>query len=100
MTTGSPVAAAVSGPGVALTKAIRLLSGDQAKAAPREGSGVLVPSTLAIDRAPSPFAFAIIRKPLLMNARLRPSGDQTGDDDWSPSVATRLVLPSATLITQ
>ena len=42
MTIGSPVASAVSGPGLADTYAICLLSGDQAVVLPVVGSGALV----------------------------------------------------------
>src|SRR5438093_13169521 len=103
MTTGSPVASAVSGPGADDTKAMRLLSGDHAIVLPDPGSGAFVPVISAMKRAPAPSGRAIAR-PVLSPTRPRyaihcPSGDHSGSPDVSFSPPNRTLLPSASVIT-
>ena len=104
ITIGSPVASAVSGPGVDETNAIRLPSGDQATVRPLPGSGAFVPDISATNRAPAPSGRATT-SPVLSPTRPRyaidwPSGDQSGLPDGSLSAPKRTLLPSASVITQ
>src|SRR5215469_4724561 len=91
---GSPEASAVSGPGVAETKAICLLSGDQVTLAPWPGSGELLPFIRARKVAPEPSACATHRPDFSPSppeyANHLPSGDQSGSDvaSWSPPTRT------------
>src|SRR5512146_2398106 len=80
---GSPVASFVSGPGVALTKAICFEAGDQAVVAPTICSGELVPSISARKRGDEPSAAhtyspAFPAPAMPWKAIARPSGDHTG----------------------
>src|SRR4029453_667360 len=104
MTIGSPFAAAVSGPGVAETNAIRLPSGDHVGLVLLPGSGAFVPATSASSLALLPSGLAITR-PLFSPTRPRyaihwPSGDQCGSSDESLSAPKRTLLPSGNVITQ
>src|SRR5262245_545792 len=104
MTTGSPVASAVSGPGTDDTNAMRRLSGDHAMVSPEPGSGAFVPVISAMKRAAVPSGRAIAR-PVLSPTRPRyaihcPSGDHSGLPDVSFSLPNRTLLPSASAITQ
>src|SRR6185295_10438394 len=104
MTTGSPVASAVSGPGTDETKAMRLPSGDQATVRPLPGSGAFVPDISAMNRAPVPSGRATT-SPVLSPTRPRYaidwlSGDQTGLPVGSSSAPKRTLLPPASVITQ
>src|SRR4029450_13829126 len=103
MTIGSPFAAAIAGPGVAETNAIRLPSGDHVGLVLLPGSGAFVPATSASSLALLPFGLAIPR-PLFSPTRPRyaihwPSGDQCGSSDESLSAPQPTLLPSATGIT-
>src|SRR5712692_713481 len=100
MTTGSPLASAVSGPAVAETNAIRFESRDQAIVRPSKVSGLLVPVISPRNRSPLPSGRETAR-PFLpptapLNATRRPSGDHSGDDAGSlpPS---RTLRPSPTV---
>src|SRR6516225_2239098 len=99
MTIGSPVASAVSGPGVEDTKAMRLLSGDHEGDVLAPGRGAFVPSTSAISLAFVPSVREMTRPacaPTLPRyASHWPSGDQTG----SPEASKRSDLPSARFMT-
>src|SRR5262245_789407 len=104
MTIGSPLASAVSGPGVVETNAMRLPSGDQAGLVVLPGSGALVPATSARSFAPVPSGFATT-SPLFPSTRPRytidwPSGDHCGSPEDSFSAPKRTLLPSASVITQ
>src|SRR6267378_2661146 len=104
MTIGSPLASAVSGPGIDDTNAIRFPSGDHATLVPMPGSGAFVPVISARNLAPVPSGFAIA-SPLLPSTRPRwaihwPSGDHCGSPDDSFSPPKRTLLPSATVITE
>ena len=89
ITIGSPLASAVSGPGVDETNAIRLPSGDHATVRPLPGNGALVPDISATNRAPPPSARAttspVLSPTLPRKAIDWPSGDQTGLPDASLS---------------
>src|SRR5919197_6453508 len=103
MTIGSPVAAAVSGPGTDDTNAIRFPSGDHAIVAPLPGSGALVPLISARNRAPDPSGRETI-SPVFSPTRPRyaidwPSRDQTGLPEPSRSPPNLMLLPSASVIT-
>src|SRR5437762_6765609 len=103
MTTGSPPARAVSGPGVAETNAIRFESGDHAMERPSKVSGLLVLDISARKRRPLPSGPETVR-PFLpptapLNATRRPSGDHSGADAGSLP-PRRTVRPSATVITK
>src|SRR6266536_136932 len=101
---GSPVAAAVSGPGVEETNAIRVLSGDQATLLPRSGTGELVPATDASNVGPEPSACAIITPDLPSSppkyASHFPSGDHSGPELASLSPPRRFEFPVPTSRTQ
>src|SRR5438270_1743777 len=104
MTTGSPVASAVSGPGIEETNAIRFPSGDHATDLPAPGSGALVPFNSVMKCAPLPSGRAITR-PDLSPTRPRYaidllSGAHSGLPDGSFSAPKRTDLPSARVITQ
>src|SRR5438874_13350512 len=82
ITIGSPVASAVSGPGVEETDAIRLPSGAHAIVCPDPGSGAFVPLISATKRADDPSGLATTR-PLFSPTRPRYaihwlSGDHCG----------------------
>src|SRR5262249_16165595 len=104
MTTGSPVAFWVSGPGTALTKAMRLPSGDQAMLLPDEGRGLFVPFSGEINFAVEPSGRATINPDWAPSLPSYPihwlSGDHSGFDDVSLSPPSLIVLPSATVIIQ
>src|SRR5579883_424245 len=104
MTIGSPVASAVSGPGVADTYAICRLSGDQVTDCPCPGSGEFDPETSATcvasdpsgcttqspDWLPSPPSYAIHF----------PSGDQCSCDARDLSPPSRVAFCVARSMTQ
>src|SRR5207248_420293 len=96
-TMGSPVAAAVSGPGVEEINAIRVLSGDQAALFPWSGIGELLPAVDASSAGPEPSACAIINPDLPSSppkyASHFPSGDHSGPDVASLSPPRRFALP-------
>src|SRR5262245_6385564 len=104
MTTGSPLAAAVSGPGVVETNAIRRESGDHAIARPSKVSGLLVPRISATQRGAPPSAEATSSPswpPALPEYAIhRPSGDHAGSDPVSPSPPTPTGRPSGSAATQ
>src|SRR5580765_5730583 len=104
MTMGSPVASAVSGPGTDDTKAMRFPSGAQATVLPVVGSGLLVPVISARKRALEPSGCAIARPALSPTRPLYAihwlSGDQFAFPDGSFPAPMRVVLPSASVITQ
>src|SRR5262245_18011156 len=99
MTIGSPFASSVSGPGTALTKAIFLVSGDQAMLLPVDGKGQLVPWTPDRNFRPDPSGCAIIRPDFSPScprkAIHRPSGDQMGPEETSFSPPIRRAFPSS-----
>src|SRR5581483_12520587 len=104
MTTGSPAAAAASGPGTADTNAMRLLSGDHATDLPSPGSGAFVEFISARNRAPLPSARATT-SPVLSPTRPRyaidwPSGDHSGLPLGSFSPPIRTLLPSGSVMIQ
>src|ERR1700722_8917906 len=100
MTIGSPLASAVSGPGVAEINAICLLSGDQVTSAPVPGNGAFVPlvSVKNVVEVPSG---CTTPSPCFPSAAPsyaihRESGDQTAPPDTSCSPPIRVVFPLAT----
>src|SRR5262249_41614079 len=102
MTIGSPVASAVSGPGVDPTNAMRLSSGDQVGVVLDPGNGALVPPASARTLALVPSARTTAR-PFLPPTEPRyashcPSCDQTGSPEGSFSPPGRTDLPSATVM--
>src|SRR5581483_1548568 len=103
MTTGSPVASAVSGPGCADTKAIRFPSGDHEGMVWEPGSGAFVPIVSASSLAPVPSGRATTTPCLPPTdpeyAIHWPSGDHTGPPDGSLSPPNLTVRPSAIVMT-
>ena len=104
MTTGSPPASSVSGPGVAETNAICFESGDQAMARPSKVSGLFVPCVSASTRgAPAPSAATTMRASLSPLAPAyaiqRPSGDQEGSDPLASAPPTCAGAPSGSAMT-
>src|SRR5437870_2153228 len=101
MTTGSPVADSVSGPGVADTNAICLPSGDHTRASPAPGSGwfVLIVGARNVASLPSG---RITMTPDFSpseprNASHLPSGDQRGCRA-ARSSSCLLLLPATSVI--
>src|SRR5213592_623014 len=98
ITMGSPAASAVSGPGIALTKAIDFPSGDQLISRPVLVRALLfVPWMSAIHDGIEPSALAMIRPDfpsmLPTKASERPSGDHAGCEPRVFSSPTRDDLP-------
>src|ERR1700722_11471464 len=100
MTIGSPLASAVSGPGVAEINAICLLSGDHVTSAPVPGSGAFVPlasaKNVGADPSGCPPASPCFPSAAPLNAIHRESGDHTAEPDTSCSPPIRVVLPLTT----
>src|ERR1700722_880559 len=96
MTIGSPLASAVSGPGVAEINAICLLSGDHVTSAPVPGSGAFVPlvsvKNVTDDPSGCTIASPCFPSAAPLNAIHRESGDHTADPDTSCSPPTRVDL--------
>ena len=95
ITIGSPLASALSGPGVADTKAMRRPSGAHATDRPADGSGWFVSSTGASSRAPLPSAFADHEAGALGAAArgTRAAGRRAPTGDSTSRAAARVLTP-------